>query len=77
MIFAKNTVAPGIDTLEVSLFGYGVGESLAIHVGNGDWILVDLVDVVVHVMKPDAREFYSLERLWTIKEPNTERREQQ
>lgn len=37
----------------------------------GDWILVDLVDVVVHVMKPDAREFYSLERLWTIKEPNT------
>lgn len=41
-----------------------------------DWILVDLVDVVVHVMKPDAREFYNLERLWTIKEPAAERREQ-
>ena len=30
----------------------------------GDWILVDLGDIVVHVMMPDARSFYDIERLW-------------
>jgi ribosome-associated protein len=33
---------------------------------SGEWALIDLVDVIVHVMQPRVREFYKLEDLWTM-----------
>lgn len=40
---------------------------------EAEWIIVDLADVVVHIMQPAAREFYRLEDLW---EPVLKQREQ-
>ena len=32
---------------------------------QADWILIDAIDVIVHIFRPEVREFYGLERMWT------------
>ena len=31
---------------------------------KADWVLIDAFDVIVHIFKPEVREFYSIEKMW-------------
>ena len=52
------------DEVDYQLSQQGIKPLRTEGVESGSWILLDLNTVVVHVFKPDTREFYALERLW-------------
>ena len=37
---------------------------------NGDWVLIDANDILIHIFRPEVREFYSLEKMWGKKQDN-------
>lgn len=40
---------------------------------NADWVLIDAGDIIVHIFRPEVREFYNLERIWASDAPPTAR----
>ena len=37
---------------------------------QGDWVLVDAGDVIVHIFRPEVRSYYDLEGMWSVEEPS-------
>lgn len=57
-----NAIAQSVEDEVYKAFGQNVWHKEG--QGNGEWILLDFVDVVVHIFKTEARDRYRLEDLW-------------
>lgn len=53
------------DEVEYQLGEMGIKPHKVEGYQSGNWIVLDYIDVVVHIFLTETREFYSLERLWT------------
>jgi ribosome-associated protein len=43
--------------------GFGTAQSEGLR--SADWILIDTGDIIVHLFRPEVREFYNLEKMWS------------
>ena len=75
--FERAIIASGSSNRQTRALAYAVssavkeagGEVLGIEGGDtGEWVLVDLGTVVVHVLQPNVRDYYNLEEIWGGKE---------
>lgn len=68
MVIATGTSSTHVkaiaDEVEYQLDEAGISVSHIEGYRSNSWILLDYVDVIVHIFSDDAREFYDLERLW-------------
>ncbi len=40
--------------------------------GQGNWVVVDAGDIIVHLFRPEVREFYNIEKMWSVPTPGME-----
>ncbi len=50
------------------LKGLGIGASIE-GLPQGDWVLIDGGDIVVHLFRPEVRAYYNLEKMWGVPAP--------
>lgn len=58
-------VAALAEHITAALKDNGAGRLKVQGLPNADWVLIDAGDVIIHLFKPEVREFYSLEQIWT------------
>ncbi len=56
------------DHLITDLKDEGFGNARIEGLDAGDWVLIDTGDIIIHVFRPEVREFYNIERMWAAPE---------
>jgi ribosome-associated protein len=54
------------DQLVTALRDAGFGKPRIEGLPHADWVLVDAGDVIVHIFRPEVREFYNIEKMWAV-----------
>ena len=54
------------DQVEKALREAGFGRPRVEGLPHCDWVLVDAGDVIVHIFRPEVREFYNIEKMWAV-----------
>jgi ribosome-associated protein len=61
------------DRLISELKDAGFGAPRVEGLATGDWVLIDAGDVIIHVFRPEIREFYNIEKMWQAPEIEDEK----
>jgi len=59
-------VAAVAEHLLSALKDAGLGNARVEGLSGADWVLIDVGDVIVHIFRPEVREFYNLEKMWMV-----------
>lgn len=54
------------DHLLRDLKSNGFGMAKVEGLQNGDWVLIDTGDIIVHIFRPEVRSFYNIEKMWSV-----------
>ena len=62
------------DHLMTDLKDEGHGNARVEGLETGDWVLIDSGDIIIHVFRPEIREFYNIEKMWAAPDMDEETR---
>ena len=58
------------DHLQRALKDAGFGRAQVEGLPQADWVLIDAGDVIVHLFRPEVRNFYQIEKIWSVDSPH-------
>ena len=66
---SQRHVAAMADHLLRALKDGGYGKAQSEGLPQADWVLIDAIDVIVHLFRPEVRSFYNIEKIWSVEPP--------